>query len=73
MDIAASGGLPPSEHLSFIKGILFGLLFWELNPEVLVSLRLKASVIEKAGRVPFELYPDICLTTEEKQGKHRSG
>jgi hypothetical protein len=23
----------------------------------------------KAGRAPFELYPGICLTTEEKHGK----
>jgi hypothetical protein len=32
------------------------------------SLRLKASVIGEAGRAPFELYPGICLTTEDKQG-----
>jgi hypothetical protein len=29
-------------------------------------LRLKACVISKAGRAPFELYLDICFTTQEK-------
>jgi hypothetical protein len=37
------------------------------------SLRLKASVIGEAGRAPFELYPGICLATEEKHEKPQSG
>jgi hypothetical protein len=55
---------------------------WELNPE-LSSLWLKASETlgwgmtsaeglhdrVQAGRAPFNLYPGIWLTTEEKHGK----
>jgi hypothetical protein len=65
-----------------MKRILLGWRFWELNLEVLVSLWLKASAIWgrgereglrplwlETGRSPFELYPGICLTTEEKHGQ----
>jgi hypothetical protein len=57
-----------------------------LNPELLGSLWLMASAtwgeitsaegLHDWGRqaVPlFELYPDICLTTEENHGKPQSG
>jgi hypothetical protein len=62
---------------------------WELNPEGLESLRLKAfgtfwggggGILAEGlpdcglvGHAPFELYPGICLTTEEKHGKPPSG
>jgi hypothetical protein len=36
------------------------------------SLQLKTSMIREAGHAPFELYPGICLTTEEKHRKPRS-
>jgi hypothetical protein len=36
--------------------ILVGWLFWELNPEALGSVWLKAFVIREAGRVPFFIY-----------------
>jgi hypothetical protein len=79
-------GIAPSENLSFIKRILFGWLFWELNPVLLgslwlkafaiwgvESLQLKASVVGEAGRAPFESYPGIWLTTAQKHGKPQSG
>jgi hypothetical protein len=54
---------------------------WLLNPEWLGALWLmtsatwgelfwlKASEIWKASRVSFELFPEFCLTTEQKHGK----
>jgi hypothetical protein len=36
------------------------------------SLRLMVSVIGEAGFAPFELYPGICFTTEEKHGNPQS-
>jgi hypothetical protein len=36
------------------------------------SFRLKASMIGEAVRAPFEFYPGICLTSEEKHGKPQS-
>jgi hypothetical protein len=62
------------------------MALWGLNPEVLGSLWLMASAtwggnhfswrppwLGKAGRAPFELYPGICLTTEEKHEKLSQG
>jgi hypothetical protein len=62
------------------------MAFWELNPEVLGSLWLKAFAtwrghhfswrppwLGKAGSGPFELDTGICLTPEEKHGKPQSG
>jgi hypothetical protein len=58
---------------------------WELNPEGKGSLWLydlrwgknhfgwRPPRLEEACRAPFELYPGICLTTDEKHGKPRSG
>jgi hypothetical protein len=58
---------------------------WEFNPEVVIALA-KASaswggiILAEGfhdwglvGRAPFELYPGICLTTEEKHGQPQSG
>jgi hypothetical protein len=42
-------GIAPSDNLSFIKRISVGWYFWELNPEVLVSLWLNASAIWRGG------------------------
>jgi hypothetical protein len=55
---------------------------WELNPEGMGLILLKISAtggnnfgwgppwLGEAGPCPhFQLYPDICLTTEEKNGK----
>jgi hypothetical protein len=42
--------------------------FWKLNPEDLRSPWLRAFKRGKAHRAPFELYPDICLTTAENHG-----
>jgi hypothetical protein len=42
-------GITPSENLSLIRRILVGWLFWELNPEMLGSLWLKASAIFGGG------------------------
>jgi hypothetical protein len=36
------------------------------------SIWLRASVIGGAGPCPFQLYPGICFTTEEKHGKPQS-
>jgi hypothetical protein len=84
-DIAASGVYPIRQLLLYQKD--FGwMAFLGVEPrsvEVALaeglcdlgkgeSLFLKASVIGEAGRAPFELYPDICLTTEEKHGKPQS-
>jgi hypothetical protein len=30
-------------------------------------------MVGEGGHAPFELYPGICLITEEKQGKPQSG
>jgi hypothetical protein len=62
------------------------MALWGFNPEVLESLWLMASEtwgeitsaegLHDWGRwaVPlFELYPGICLTTEENHGKPQSG
>jgi hypothetical protein len=73
----------PPNNLPYEKD--FGwMVFWELNPEMLGSLRLTASAsflegkhyfgwrppwFGKAGCGAFELYPGICLTTEGKHGK----
>jgi hypothetical protein len=43
--------------------------FLGVNPEVLRSLWLKASVIGEGDNDHFEFYPGIFLTTEEKHGK----
>jgi hypothetical protein len=53
-----------------------------LNPEELGMLWLKASAtwgiilaegLHDWGHAPFELYPGICLTAEEKHGKLSQG
>jgi hypothetical protein len=62
------GDYPIGKIALYLKA--FGwMTSWELNSEVLGSPWLKASVIGEAGRPPFELYPGICLTSEEKHGK----
>jgi hypothetical protein len=67
--------------LVLYQNFLVGWLFWEVLGSLWLkasaiwwggSLRLKTSVIGEAGRAPFELYPGICLTTEEKHGKPQS-
>jgi hypothetical protein len=63
----------PIRQLILHTMILVGWFSWDLNPEVLGSLWLKASVIDEAGRAPFQLCPGIRLTTEEKHGKSQSG
>jgi hypothetical protein len=73
----------PSGNVSFAKGLwLDGSLGVEptsvgialadgLCDLRLKSLQLKASIIVEDGLCPFELYPGICLATEEKHGKHQ--
>jgi hypothetical protein len=45
------------------------MAFSEFNPQMSESLWLQATVAGRLGRAPFELYPGICITIEEKHGK----
>jgi hypothetical protein len=74
-DIAASVGDCPIRELVLYQKDFGWMAFWELNPEALGSLwlkafgiwrgggslRRKASVTGEVGRAPFELHPGICL------------
>jgi hypothetical protein len=63
----------PIRQLILHPRILVGWFSWEFNPEVLGSLRLKASVMRRRAVPLFSSCPGIRLTTEEKHGKPQSG
>jgi hypothetical protein len=83
--VATGGRLSHQATCPLWKGFWL-MAVWGLNPEVLWSLWLMASAtwggnhfswrppwLGKPGRAPSELYPGICLRTEERHGKPQSG
>jgi hypothetical protein len=82
----ASGGLPHQTACPLSNEFWLDVFSGGLNPEVLGSFWLKASEIwggrttsaegprdGEAGHARLQLYPGICLTTEEEHGKPQSG
>jgi hypothetical protein len=64
------GGFLGAERTNAGIALVYGLCDLERSGD---HFGWGSSWLGKAGRATFELYPGICLTTEEKHGKPQSG